>query len=303
MVPVLDGLSDYRTGAPEVYAIHRCQQCGAEQTLPRLEPAAIQRLRRHRQPADRTAANTSRFRDWLSRGRLHRLWLRLDGDLSFQLVRGRGRLLAVGCPDSRSLERYRANGFAVEGWSDDRRAAAEMRAAGFTVHGGDPTDDLAQFQPNTSYDVIVLANVLPWSRDPRATFREFNRCLAPGGELWISLPNNTSLFREMFGRYWTNWHVPFNAVHYAPNTLRYLLTESGFLVREMRCVTPALWLTQSILLALYSRPGKPTDRLDKPILLAGWMLVLRGFFFPTLFFLNRALRGDCLLVRARRRAG
>lgn len=309
LTPVLDGLRDPRSGAPDAYVIHRCKHCGAEQTLPRLEPAALQRLARLAQKADPSAQKSAgktalgRFRDRLRRGRFYPWWLRLDGDVSFQLARGRGRMLAVGCGDADVLARYRASGFAVEGWSHDRQAATAARDAGFTVHDGDPITDPEQFESGAPYDVIVLANVLPLSRDPQALLRALNRHLAPGGEFWISLPNSASLFREMFGRYWINWHVPFSAVHYAPTTLRHLLAESGFLVRDMACVTPALWLTQSILVGLYSWPDKPTDRLDKPTLLAGWMLVLRGFFFPTLFFLNRALRGDCLVVRARRRAG
>ena len=51
----------------------------------------------------------------MTRGRLSRLWLRLDGDVAFHLRQGRGRLLAVGRHDSQGLARYRANGFAVEG--------------------------------------------------------------------------------------------------------------------------------------------------------------------------------------------
>lgn len=318
LTPVLDGLRDPRSGAPASYVIHRCKHCGAEHTLPRLEPAALQRMARLAQKAESSAQQSpgkpagktafGRFCDRLRRGRFYPWWLRIDGDVSFQLARGRGRMLAVGCGDADMLARYRASGFAVEGWSPDRRAATVARDAGFTVHDGDPMADPAQFPPSqlapgALYDVIVLANVLPLSRDPQGLLRALNQYLAPGGEFWISLPNSTSLFRDMFGRYWINWHVPFYAVHYAPSTLRHLLAENGFLVRDMACVTPALWLTQSILVGLYSWPDKPTERLDKPTLLAGWMLVLRGFFFPTLFFLNRALRGDCLVVRARRRAG
>jgi SAM-dependent methyltransferase len=305
LTPVLEGLRDPRALAPGLYGIHRCQDCGAEQTLPRPEPAEMRRLAKQR--PSKSAVGASNISAWgRFRGRPRRLWLRLDGDVHFYLRRGRGRLLAVGCDDSESLAQYRDNGFNAEGWSDDPRAAAQARAAGFTVHGGDMTvaDDLSRFEPGVAYDVIVLADhALPRSRDPRAMLRALSRHLAPDGELWISLPNRDSLFRDMFGGHWFNWHVPFHALHYGPALLRSLLAENGFLIREQVCVTPTLWLTRSILVLLYSRPDKPTDRLDKPTLLAGWMLVLRGFFFPTLFFLNRALRGDCLMVRARRRAG
>lgn len=300
---VLDGLRDNRFGAPGVYSVHRCTHCGAEQTLPRptsAEPRTFD-ARDDNIAADASGkaggARYARFREWLFRSWIYRLWLRLDGDASFHLVRGRGRLLDCGCNEGRGLERYRANGFTAEGWELNRQAAAQARARGFTVH----TEELVQFQPDALYDVIVLSDALGYSRDPRATLRDLGRILAPGGELWISLPNAASLFREVFGCDWINWHAPYRVMHFAPSVLRRLLADEGFLVRRLACVTPALWLTQSALVRLYGRPGKPTGRPRKPVLLAGWMLTLRGFFFPTLFFLNRALRGDCLIVRARKR--
>ena len=130
--------------------------------------------------------------------------------------------------------------------------------------------------------------------------RTLDHFLRAGGEVWISLPNSASQYRHLFGRDWINWHVPYHLAHFSPDGLRQLLQEEGFEVTHQHCVTPALWLAQSVLAMFYAVPGMPTRQLRKTVLVAGWMLALRGLFFPAIYLLNQAMRGDCLVVRARK---
>ncbi|HEY4135424.1 MAG TPA: class I SAM-dependent methyltransferase [Alphaproteobacteria bacterium] len=298
----LEGLTDDRFAAPGVYAIARCRLCGTEQTVPRPSPAELQELyeKHYNFGGAKTAAGArsvyTRLRERLFRSWLYRLWLRLDGDVSFHLVRGRGRLVDVGCNEGRGLERYRDNGFAPEGLELNRVAAEEARGRGFRVH----TVTLDAFAPDEPFDVAVMSNVLEHMPDPRAAIRDLRRILAPHGEAWISLPNADSRYRRLFGRNWINWHVPYHLTHFSPAGLRRLLAEEGFAVTHSRCVTPAPWLALSILAAIYARPGQPTRELRSTFVVAGLMLVLRGLLFPALFLLNQAMRGDCLVVRARK---
>lgn len=299
---VVPHLTDNRFGAPGLYSIARCRTCTTEQTVPRPDPAELQRLYETYynfgggRMGSRGGSRYARLREWLFASALYRAWLRLDGDVSFHLRRGRGQLLDVGCNEGRGLAIYRRNGFDAEGLELNRIAAREARARGFAVH----TVALAEFAPERPFDVAVLSNVLEHSLDPRAMLRDLRRILADGGELWISLPNAASQFRHLFGREWINWHVPYHLVHFSPDGLRRLLAEEGFEVVACRSVTPALWLAQSVLAAIHSRPGQPTRALRRPGLMAGWMLALRGLFFPTIFLLNQAMRGDCLVLRARK---
>jgi SAM-dependent methyltransferase len=299
----LEGLTDNRFAAPGVYAIARCRVCGAEQTVPRPGPAELQELyeKYYNFGGAKTAAGArslyTRLRERLFKSWLYLLWLRLDGDVSFHLAKGRGRLIDVGCNEGRGLERYRDNGFLAEGLELNRIAAEEARARGFRVH----TVTLDAFAPDAPFDVAVMSNVLEHTPDPRAAIHDLHRILAPGGEAWISLPNADSQFRTLFGRDWINWHVPYHLTHFSPAGLRRLLEEEGFIVTHSRSVTPAVWLAQSILAAIYARPGQPTRQLRSTFAVVGLMLVLRGLFFPLLFLLNQAMRGDCLVMRARKR--
>jgi SAM-dependent methyltransferase len=196
------------------------------------------------------------------------------------------------------LRLYKANGFAAEGLELNAHAAAAARAHGFAVH----EKLIADFAPARPYDVAVLSNVLEHAPDPRAMLADVSRILAPGGEVWISLPNVESAIAELCGRDWINWHVPFHIVHFSRARLENLLAEAGFEIRASRNVTPALWAAQSLIAWYWRRDAAAAIRLQrKAPLVAGLMALARGLFFPLLWAWNSSGRGDCLVVRARKR--
>ncbi len=294
---VLDGVRDVRFGVGGEYRIARCRDCGLEQTAPRPTGRELRALyERHYNFGGETDTAYTGLRERLFGSPLYRLWLAIDGDVSFHRVKGSGRLLDVGCNEGRGLALHRQNGFDAEGLEPNRVAAAAARARGLTVHA----KDLGAFEPDSPYHVVVLSNVLEHSLDPSAMLADVGRILRPGGEVWISCPNSESVLRRVFARAWINWHVPFHIVHFSGEALRSLLVQAGFEVIAFARETPALWVAQSLIAALYAEADKPTARLRSPFLLAAWMLIVRGFFFPTLWIANQSGRGDCLVVRARR---
>jgi hypothetical protein len=139
--------------------------------------------------------------------------------------------------------------------------------------------------------------VLEHALDPKEMLGHISRVLVSGGEVWISLPNRRSWLRSLFGRHWVNWHLPFHIVHFDAATLRRALSETGFTVVEERQVTPALWVALSAIAAAFPR----TPRMQRIApLVAGLMGIARGLLFPLLWLGNRAGRGDCLVVKARK---
>lgn len=298
LASVLDAVFDTRFGIDEPFGIARCRACGLEHTVPR--PAADQLARYYAAHYNFGGESGTAYTDLRARflaSRAYRLWLALDGDISFHARPGRGRLLDIGCNEGRGLALYARSGFAtVEGLETNAVAAAAARRRGFTVHGG----ALAEFRPNQPYDVAVLSNVLEHALDPVDMLRHVRRILKPGGEVWISCPNAASWLRALFGRRWINWHVPFHIVHFTESSLSRALTAGGFETIARAQATPALWVAHSALAALTARRARPTAALRQPLPVIALMALARGLLSPWLWLADHAGRGDCLLRVARR---
>jgi SAM-dependent methyltransferase len=297
---VLDGVHDTRFGVPGEWTIMRCDACFLLQTEPRPDAAELTRLyEAHYNLGGEGETAYGKAREKFLFSMPYRVWLALDGDISFHAERaptGGARLLDIGCNEGRGLEIYRANGFAAEGLELNRNAARVARSRGFVVH----ESDIAAFAPEAPFDRAVLSNVLEHALDPRAMLRHVHRILAPAGEVWISLPNAESWLAAAFGREWINWHVPFHITHFAAARLTSLLADCGFAVASVRLITPALWVAQSLLARLGRGRADPTAMFRKRWLIAGLMLAVRGLMFPLLWARNRSGRGDCLVIKARR---
>lgn len=225
--------------------------------------------------------------------KFYRIWMAIDGDISFHSRRGEGRLLDVGCNEGRGIKTYKQNGFEPEGLEINERAAQVARMEGFVVH----TQRLEDFQPEEPFGVVVLSNVLEHASDPYKMLENVRRVLKADGHVWISCPNSQSWLRRFFGRFWINWHVPFHLFHFSQKTLSQLLDRSGFKVKKLKFVTPCHWLTQSIIAAIFAKPGRETRQLRNPLLVA-FLMIFCQLFFPLLCFSNLTGHGDCLVVEA-----
>lgn len=289
---------DTRFGIDTVYEVANCPLCGIKQTIPFLSLGELKEFyEKYYNFGGEKGTVYSRLREWLLSSYFYRVWLALDGDISFHTIKGSGRLLDIGCNEGRGLRLYQKNGFDVEGLELNERAAEEAKKEGFKVF----TVPLEEFVSEKHYDVVVLSNVLEHSLQPNEMLVHVARILKHSGQVWISCPNIESWQRRFFDRFWINWHVPFHIVHFSRKTLTNVLYKAGFEVVECRHESPALWMAHSLIALLFAKRGKPTKQLRNPILVASLMIIFRGVFFPFLWLGNRLNRGDCLVVVARTR--
>lgn len=294
----MDKVFDTRFGIECPYEISRCTTCDLEQTAPLPNQDGLNALyeKYYNFSGERNTRYTQ-IRAKFINSFLYRIWLAVDGDISFHNMTGSGALLDVGCNEGRGLEFYKSHGYAAEGLELNSRAAEVARDKGFVVHGS----TLEGFSTEKKYDVVVLSNVLEHSLNPADMLSAIHRLLNHNGQVWISCPNSQSWLRSTFGRFWINWHVPFHVVHFSPETLAVLLKKSQFEVVEMHQETPALWVSHSIIARLFAKPGQPTLQLRSAALVSGLILLIRGVFFPILWLGNLCKRGDCLVVVARKK--
>jgi 2-polyprenyl-3-methyl-5-hydroxy-6-metoxy-1,4-benzoquinol methylase len=290
-----NGLFDTRFGIDGTYTVAECRECALEQIAPVPTAAELKTLYEgYYNFGGRKGTRYEKIREKFLSSLLYQMWIRIDGDISFHGRRGHGRLLDIGCNEGRSLKIYKRNGFEVEGLELNENAAAVARSAGFPVY----TNDLSEFRPAEPYDIVVLSNVLEHARDPRQMLQDIGRILKRDGQVWISCPNGRSWLRKAFGSAWINWHVPFHISHFTAGTSQEVLQQAGFVVLEARQITPALWVSSSVIARLFAKKAKPTRQLRNPVLMLGLMLLSRGLLFPVLWLGNVLGRGDCLLTVA-----
>src|SRR6202011_5169064 len=127
---------DTRFGIDGDYEVLRCSLCQLEQICPVPTPAELKSLyESHYNFGGEKDTAYTRLRESFFSSFLYRLWVRIDGDLSFHARKGVGRLIDIGCNEGRGLNLYATNGFQVEGLELNEAAAAQARNRGFIVHG------------------------------------------------------------------------------------------------------------------------------------------------------------------------
>lgn len=136
--------------------------------------------------------------------------------------------LELGCGFGHCLAAIRAAGFEVEGTELAREQIRHAREKfGLYVHSGDIASGPWP-QPSSTFDVIASFEVIEHLDDPMAFLRGIFARLNPGGQIMLSTPNYSSLYRYMLGRHWY-YHIPTQHLSYfTAADLRRALTQVGF---------------------------------------------------------------------------
>lgn len=298
LLQFLEAVIDTRFGVEGNFDIYKCNHCGLVQLDPRPSDSELKSLYETYYNFGGSKKNLyTKLRRTFLGSVFYRIWLAIDGDICFHSRCGNGRLLDIGCNEGQGLQIYKQNGFRPEGLELNRRAATIAEKRGFLVFN----ETLESFSPSKSYDLVVLSHVLEHFVNPKEMLVHVRRILNLHGQVLISCPNIESFQRNIFGRYWINWHVPFHITFFSATTLKSLLNDCGFDVLKVRCVSPALWVAQSVIAALFAVKGKKTYTQRSSILLGSLMLFTRFALFPALWFGNLLGRGDCLVLEAVKR--
>lgn len=159
-----------------------------------------------------------------------------------ELLGTTGHLLDVGCGRGEALAAAMGRGWEATGVE----TSAEFAQYARTHHGANVVvGELTTLAlPAGKYDAVLLGAVLEHVFDPLGLLREIRRVIAPGGVLWIDVPNEGGLYfkignlvQRLRGRDWVinlaPTFEPFHVHGFSPRTLRRALELADFRVERM----------------------------------------------------------------------
>ncbi len=143
-------------------------------------------------------------------------------------------LVDYGCGNGSWLELFREVGapWRLVGTEISEDLIREVVQLGFEGHVCDDRDVDQVFEPS-SVGVVYMHHVIEHVRNPVDLLRRLRQILVPGGIVVGQTPDTDSLERSLFGRYWTQWHVPRHLVLFNPSQIRKHAEAAGLEVVEI----------------------------------------------------------------------
>lgn len=231
---------DDRYGYPDSFHLANCPACGVVETLPRLTEEELPGLytryypRREMGPDSVTVPQTPP-NHW--KERFSRWWHGTDNQGQYSAKPGM-TVLDYGCGAGQSLLDLRAIGADPYGIEADGNVARIAAHHHLKIHIGSIYDNPF---PQVRFDLIILNQVLEHIPEPRKVLDVLAERLNKGGQLVVAVPNVNSVYCQLFGAQWINWHIPYHLHHFNKTCLEALGQSTGWRLIHTRSITPNLW--------------------------------------------------------------
>jgi 2-polyprenyl-3-methyl-5-hydroxy-6-metoxy-1,4-benzoquinol methylase len=171
---------------------------------------------------------------------------------SFEPYRDRGRLLDVGCGVGDFLVAAQTRGWEVQGVELEERARAICADRGLEVI--EAPLQAERFAPG-SFDLVTSFEVLEHMVFPRAELQSIATVLRPGGLLYLTTPNFSSLTRRLLGPRYSVIAYPEHLGYFRPDTLDRVLGDAGLVRVDLRTTGFSVGQVRDAI-----RRGTPSER-------------------------------------------
>lgn len=134
----------------------------------------------------------------------------------------RGKVLDIGCGTGAFLHTMKDAYWEYTGIEPD--IAARVKAV--ELYGIQPLESERLFSLETgSYNAICMWHVLEHVHNLHAYLNQAAELLAPGGKLFIAVPNYTSKDADVYKEHWAAYDVPRHLYHFSPQSMENLLSQ------------------------------------------------------------------------------
>ena len=173
------------------------------------------------------------------------------------------RLLDVGCGGGFFPRIAKKLGATVEGLEPSRHGAEQARKSGIKVFNGTLEQFLAGGNSGP-FDIITANHVVEHVSSPVMTLSLMRRLLAPGGYIWIAVPNGGYSIARKLGGNWVSTDLPYHLMQFTPDSIRLAGTLAGLEVRRQVTESVPQFVAGSLRLYLRYRwkiPRRLTNHL------------------------------------------
>lgn len=173
-------------------------------------------------------------------------------------------LLDVGCGGGYFLRIARQLGAVVQGVEPSTAGSRQTSRQDIPVFHG-MLDDFVASVSGRQFDIITANHVLEHAPDPIVTLRQMKSLLAPGGFIWISVPNADCFFSRKLGKHWHSADLPYHLHQFSTASLMLAGKSAGLSVRKSYTYSLPAATAASIrhyLRRSFFVPQRLTERLD-----------------------------------------
>lgn len=265
----------------------RCVECGLVFMNPQLEPYELKKYYPVRYGPYQDD-NEIFKRGMISKSieKVYRTLFSKENNHKIILDNTKFNYLDFGCGSGATLERVKKKHplWNLYGLDNNKYACTAAREKGFKIFYG---DILEINIPQNFFDIVNMSHVIEHLNDPKKTLLKINSLMKPGGQIIISTPNFDSLAARIFKTYWFALDAPRHLFIFAPDNLKRLLKDTGFVVEKLESDgNPKIGIK-----SLYYLLGKKDLRINPFI----WRL-----FRPLSLFLAKFHKTSIMTVYARR---
>lgn len=215
------------TVSKEDFNIVSCKACGFKFTNPRPEDSVIGEYYKAEEYISHTNTNKGVVNKLYHMVRSRTLKKKLSLIKSYV---PRGTILDYGCGTGMFLSVCKSAGWETYGMEPDdnaRKIASQTNANLFS-----DKSKIQTYITDAKFNVITLWHVLEHVTDMSETLSFFKHRLAKDGILVIAVPNHISYDAHYYNEHWAAYDVPRHLHHFEKKSMKTLLENNGFLLRE-----------------------------------------------------------------------
>jgi len=132
----------------------------------------------------------------------------------------KGELLDIGCGTGAFLNTMKTAGWGITGLEPD--ATAREKATALYAIQPLSSEKIFELKPSF-YHAITMWHVLEHVHELHAYVKQLSALLAPGGKIFIAVPNYTSKDADIYHEHWAAYDVPRHLYHFSPVSMQQLL--------------------------------------------------------------------------------